>query len=186
MASTTISGLKIVFSNSGAAVAETDYISDLSLNTIQYFDVLSQDGGGSAKILWSIGSSDIGASGWTIQGGISVPTELLAQDTAYKVDNGTYRSKLGANIFLTGATGVVGYDLSVATAGTKTMIDNLAVGQSIIDSFDYAIRLSNGTKWHVYLRSLQCGCFCDSSWLWRVAAGMVHGHYGERNQAQLL
>jgi VCBS repeat-containing protein len=145
MATTSIIGTKVVFSNSGAAVSETYYTSDVTLDIIRYFDVLAQDGGGKGKFLWSIGTSQISASGWTTQGAISVPTELLAQDTSYNIDSGLYRSALGANIFLTGATGLVGYDMSAMSAATKLQIDNLAVSQSITDSFDYAIRLGNGT-----------------------------------------
>src|SRR5215469_3838728 len=96
MATKVIKGTKVVFSNSNAATSETEYTSDQSLNTVQYFNVLSADPASAS--LWSVGTSVIGASGWTVQGSISVPTELLTQDTAYSIDNGTYQSVLGANV----------------------------------------------------------------------------------------
>jgi autotransporter passenger strand-loop-strand repeat protein/VCBS repeat-containing protein len=137
--------MTVVFSHANLAISETDYTTDASLNTVQYLDVLAQAGSGPNTMLWSIGTSQIGASGWTTHGQISIPTELLGQDTAYNIDSGTYQSALGANIFLTGATGLVGYDMSAMSAATKTLIDNLSADQWITDSFDYAIRTANGT-----------------------------------------
>lgn len=145
MAITTISGIKVIFSNSGTAVADSYDTTDDYLNFIQFFDVLANDGGGSTTTLWSLGSTEIAADDYTILGGIEFPTKLLVQDTAYNINDGTYRSKLGANIFLTSATGLVGYDMSAMSANTKQQIENLTIGQSLIDSFDYAIRLSTGT-----------------------------------------
>ena len=145
MAVNKTSSTTVVFSNADQASSETDYTTDGSLNTVQFLDVLAQSGGAPNTILWSIGTSQIGADGWTAHGSIGIPTELLAQDTAYSIDNGAYESTLGANIFLTGATGLVGYDMSGMSAATKAFIDNLSVGQTISDSFDYAIRNANGT-----------------------------------------
>ena len=145
MSSIKVSGTTVVFSNANQANSEVDYTTDASLNIVQYLDVLGQAGKNPNTILWSIGSSEIAANGWTTQGSFSVPTELLAQDTAYNIDSGTYKSALGANIFLTGATGLVGYDTSAMSAATKALIDNLAADQWIADSFDYAIRTGNGT-----------------------------------------
>ena len=92
MATKTINGTKVVISNSGAAVAETEYTTDAAFNSVQYFDILAPDPRSAS--LWSIGTSQIAAGGWTIQGSITVPTELLAQDSAYGIDDGTYQECL--------------------------------------------------------------------------------------------
>jgi hypothetical protein len=137
--------MTVVFSHANLAISETNYTTDASLNTVQYLDVLAQAGSGPNTMLWSIGTSQIGASGWTTHGQISIPTELLGQDTAYNIDSGTYQSALGANIFLTGATGLVGYDMSAMSAATKTLIDNLSADQWITGQL--RLRDPDG-KWH--------------------------------------
>ena len=148
MASKAVSGHKVDFSASTAAIAETYTTSDATLYTVQYFDVLSQDHVGRRASLWSVGTTNIDNGGWTGHGRTRGPTELLARDTAYGVDNGTYRSALGANIFIT-STGQVGYDMSAMSAATRQRIDDLAIGQSVTDSFYYAIRLgSGGLSWN--------------------------------------
>lgn len=129
-------------------VAETDTISDSSMSQVQYFDVLAGDRVGKAATLWSVGTTNIGSNGWTTHDGIRMPSELVARDKAHGVDNGTYKSALGANIFIT-SSGEVGYDMSGMSAATRLQIDDLAVGQSVTDSFYYAVELGSGAlRWN--------------------------------------
>ncbi len=92
---------------------------------IYTFDVMSNDLGGSAKILWSIDDTDMTDDG-------ALAYDLLTQDTAASVPE---YSDLGAKISI--VSGKIRYDASV--------FNYLAAGQSVIDTFTYAIRLSNGT-----------------------------------------
>jgi VCBS repeat-containing protein len=88
---------------------------------VLYFNVMSNDLGGNAKMLWSIdNTSDDGSA------------DLVTKDVAGVCEY----SELGAKISLT-SDGRIKYD--------TTMLDSLAAGQTVIDQFTYAIRLSNGT-----------------------------------------
>jgi VCBS repeat-containing protein len=94
------------------------------------FDVMANDLGGSAKILWSIDDSDI--DGTTTAGGTGDGTiDLLAQDAAMVPEF----SDLGARIWI--ENGKIKYDTNA--------LDWLGAGETRIDHFTYAIRLANGT-----------------------------------------
>ena len=91
---------------------------------IRYFDVMSNDLGGNAKVLWSIdNTSDDGA------------TDLVAKDVAGVCEY----SELGAKISLT-SDGKIRYD-----SGPSSALNSLPAGVKAYDQFTYAIRLSNGT-----------------------------------------
>jgi VCBS repeat-containing protein len=104
--------------------AVDDYYS-VKEDCIYSFDVMSNDLGGSAKILWSIDDTDLTDDG-------ALAYDLLTQDTAASIPE---YSDLGAKISI--VSGKIRYDASV--------FNYLAAGQSVIDTFTYAIRLSNGT-----------------------------------------
>lgn len=88
-------------------------------------DVLANDGGGSAKTLWSIDD------------GISFePSALLAGDGVGTAES----SVLGAHISVT-ADGKVAYSY---TPELRAKIVSLPADKTLIDTFTYAIRLGNG------------------------------------------
>ena len=103
--------------------AKDDFYSMLE-DQWRVLDVMANDLGGNAKTLWSIDTtSDDGVQ------------DLVAKDVVGVVDN----SEMGAAISLT-ADGKILYD----TRGSAA-IAALADGQTAVDQFTYAIRLSNGT-----------------------------------------
>jgi VCBS repeat-containing protein len=67
----------------------------------------------------------------------------LTQDTARVEAMSCDTSKCGARIWIT-ADGKVGYD-AAASSTFKAQLQALAVGETLTDSFTYAIRLGNGT-----------------------------------------
>ncbi|MBS0289854.1 MAG: VCBS domain-containing protein [Proteobacteria bacterium] len=72
------------------------------------------------------------------------PADLLTQDTARTEAKSNDHSAGGASIWINSA-GTVGYDTSTFTSAFKAQIQSLAAGQSLYDSFTYAIKLNNGT-----------------------------------------
>src|SRR5436190_15356 len=103
--------------------AKDDFYSMLE-DQWRVLDVMANDLGGNAKTLWSIDTtSDDGVQ------------DLVAKDVVGVVDN----SEMGAAISLT-ADGKILYDTRGSAAITA-----LAAGQTAVDQFTYAIRLSNGT-----------------------------------------
>ena len=97
---------------------------------IYTFDVMANDLGGNAKILWSIDDTNLdGTYGVTASGDGTY--DLLKQDAALCPE----KSDKGARIWI--EAGKIKYDASV--------FNYLGVGQCVTDMFTYAIRLSNGT-----------------------------------------
>jgi len=90
-------------------------------------DVMANDKGGNAKKLYSL--DDGNDSG-----------DLLAKDAA---GVSTDVSAHGARIWIT-SEGTVAYDSSTWSAAFKAELQHLAPGQSLQDSFTYAIQLGNG------------------------------------------
>lgn len=117
---------------SGAVITED--------TTLFIVDVMANDLGGNAKVLWSL---DDGASASTATK-IYAPADLLAQDTARVESMSTDYSAKGAHIWIT-ADGKVGYDTASFSAAVKASLQALAVGETLTDTFTYAIRLGNGT-----------------------------------------
>jgi VCBS repeat-containing protein len=129
---TTTSG--IVYSNSGAAAADTYYLTEDTLSSIK-LDVMANDGGGAKTTLYSI-DDGLAQSGYTTTGGVSVNTDLLNQDAVGAIGY----SALGAKISIN-ADKTIQYDAS-AMAGTY---QSLAGNETVTDTFVYAIKMSNGT-----------------------------------------
>ena len=110
--------------------AKDDSFSNVFEDNIYTFDVMANDLGGSAKILWSIDDTNLdGTAGVTGSGDGTY--DLLSKDAA----NVPECSDLGAKIWID--AGKIKYD--------ATVFNYLAAGQSVTDRFTYAIRMSNGT-----------------------------------------
>ncbi len=145
MATNTSGGTTVSFSNTPQA--KDDSLTTTATgalitedSTIVYLDVMANDLGGNAKSLWSL---DDGSSGSTSTK-IYAPADLLAQDTARTEAISTDFSAKGAHIWIT-ADGKVGYDTSTFGAAVTASLQALAVGETLSDTFTYAIRLGNGT-----------------------------------------
>src|SRR5258706_5584943 len=142
MATNTSGGTTTSFSNTPQA--QDDVITNTGLTEdllgIRYLDVMANDLGGNAKMLWSL---DNGISVST-DTRIYAPVDLLAQDTARAELVSTDTSLNGAKIWIT-SDGKVGYDAACLTAAFKAQLQALAAGETLNDSFTYAIRLGNGT-----------------------------------------
>src|SRR5689334_13036809 len=139
MATTTAGNQTVVFSNANTAQADTFTSSQTGLTedsiNIVFLDVMANDHGNAT--LWSI---DNGISANTVQGGISFPTDLLYQDTARVEALSTDYSAHGAHIWIT-SDGKVGYDTSTLDPAFRAQLNALNVGQSLSDTFTYAIRM---------------------------------------------
>ena len=110
-----------------------------SVNTV-YLDVMGNDLGGKAKMLWSL--DDALSSSTSTK--TYAPADLLVQDTGRLMDSTQDCSKNGARIWIT-TDGKVGYNPSTLTDVFKARLQSLAEGDLLTDSFTYAIRLGNGT-----------------------------------------
>ncbi|MBV1691089.1 VCBS domain-containing protein [Novosphingobium sp. G106] len=132
-------GTTTSFSNTPQAKDDGYSLAEDFLGVV-YFDVMSNDLGGNAKTLFSIdnGTNQSGAmSGYSA-------ADLLSQDTARAEATSGDTSALGAKIWIT-SDGKIGYDSISLSAGVKAQIQALHAGQTLTDSFIYAIRLGNGT-----------------------------------------
>ncbi len=107
---------------------------------IVYLNVMDNDLGGNAKALWSLdnGVNDTGALDDYIAG------DLLAEDAGRDEATSTDHSSNGARIWIT-PDGEVGYDASTLSDDFKAQLNALQAGESLTDTFIYAIRLGNGT-----------------------------------------
>jgi len=117
--------------------AKDDYYT-ASEDCVYYFDVMADDLGGNAKVLWSIDDNDLyGTTTRSADGTTTTTTnvdsviDLTVKDVAGAIE----KSALGASISI--VDGKVKYDARA--------LDWLADGQTATDYFTYAIRLSNGT-----------------------------------------
>ena len=127
MATNTSGGTTTSFMNTPQAV--DDYYGNVLEDYIYTFDVMANDLGGSAKILWSIDDSTLdGTTGTTGSGDGTY--DLLSKDAACVPE----LSDLGARIWID--SGKIRYDARV--------FNYLGAGETVTDHFTYAIRLSNG------------------------------------------
>ncbi|VVP99103.1 hypothetical protein PS934_02349 [Pseudomonas fluorescens] len=141
MASTTTTSGGTVTSFSNTPQAKDDvYTATENLLGVVYWDVMSNDLGGSAKTLWSLDNADSLSTATKVY----APTDLLAQDTARAEATSTDTSENGAKIWIT-SDGKVGYDAATFSEAFKAQLQALATGELLTDSFTYAIRLGNGT-----------------------------------------
>ncbi|HMI40199.1 MAG TPA: VCBS domain-containing protein, partial [Sphingomicrobium sp.] len=92
-----------------------------SEDQVYIFNVMANDLGGNAKVMWSIDNTSDDGSG-----------DLVAKDVVGMPEY----SELGARIWIT-ADGKIAYDTNA--------LDSLPDGVTVVDQFTYAIRMSNGT-----------------------------------------
>lgn len=95
-----------------------------------YVDVLANDRGGAAKKLYSLDDGN-------------ALTDLLHKDTARSAAASTDRSANGATVWIT-SDGTVGYDPGTWSSAFKAQVQALDAGESLSDTFAYAIQLGNG------------------------------------------
>lgn len=107
---------------------------------VYHLNVMGNDLGGNAKRVWSLdnGVNNTGAIFGYVAG------DLLTQDTARSQAATSDTSLNGARIWITN-DGKVAYDASTLSTSFKAQLQALGDGQSLIDTFTYAIRLGNGT-----------------------------------------
>ena len=122
MPTNTSGGTTTSFLNTPQAV---DDLYNVYEDCIWTFDVMANDLGGNAKILWSIDDSTMKDDS------LNGTYDLLTQDGACVPEF----SDLGARIWI--ENGRIRYDASV--------FNFLGVGESRTDHFTYAIRMANGT-----------------------------------------
>ncbi|MDX8482261.1 VCBS domain-containing protein, partial [Mesorhizobium sp. VK24D] len=141
MATTTVSGSTVTFSNSGAAANLTQSGSEDG-SYLFIFDVLATSGGGTKTTIYSV---DDGVK--NDDGGASIVVtntafadynkDLLIQDGVNVIQTSTTS---GANFWI-GSDGKIHYD---ATA-LSTQINALGAGEQFTDTIQYTIKMSNGT-----------------------------------------
>ncbi|WP_407121704.1 VCBS domain-containing protein [Bradyrhizobium sp. STM 3561] len=137
---TTGGGSTVSFGNTPQANADVFSFTEDASN-ILILNVLANDLGGAAKTLFSL---DDGTSASASTKSYA-PADLLVKDVAYSSDAagmaGTGdRSALGARIWIE-SDGTVHYDKGDINA----QLQALAAGQTLTDTFTYAIQMGNGT-----------------------------------------
>ena len=141
---TTGGGTVVSFSNTPQAANDLFLSSQTGLTEdilkVVYLDVMANDLGGNAKILYSLDNSISASTSTTIY----APVDLLTQDTARAEANSSDTSLFGAKIWIT-TDGKVGYDATTLSDSFKATLQSLGAGQFLSDTFTYAIRLGNGT-----------------------------------------
>jgi len=142
MATTSVGGTGVTFSNSTAAANLSQSLSEGGLDSsyLVTFDVLKAGGGGAKATLWSVDDGvkgdDNPAVPITNKAFAGYNTDLLWQDSVGAVET----SAMGARFWIT-AAGEVKYDAS----GLAAQINALALGETFTDTIEYTIRLANGT-----------------------------------------
>ncbi len=133
-------GSTVSFGNTPQANTDSFSFGEDASN-ILILNVLANDLGGAAKTLFSL-DNGTSASASTKN---YAPADLLVKDVAYSSDAAGIaatgdRSALGARIWIE-ADGTVHYD----KVDINVQLQALAIGQTLTDTFTYAIQLGNGT-----------------------------------------
>ncbi|TPI37514.1 type I secretion protein, partial [Mesorhizobium sp. B2-9-1] len=142
MATTTVSGSTVTFSNSGAAANLTQ--SGSEDGSLQFtFDVLAASGGGTKTTIYSVDDgtkNDDGGASITVtnKAFADYNKDLLIQDQAGIQFAET--STNGAKFWI-GSDNKIHYDAT----GLSGQINALAAGQTFNDTIQYTIKMSNGT-----------------------------------------
>ncbi|PTQ77013.1 Ig-like domain-containing protein [Nitrosomonas oligotropha] len=110
--------------------AQNDSFTNLSSSRDSFtLDVLANDQGGLSKVLWSL---DEGSGAW------NEPSDLLTRDNYDAINY----SELGAQISIT-KFGTVSY---VITPGLQAKLKDLSTGESLTDTFIYAMKVGQGNS----------------------------------------
>ena len=142
MATTTVSGTTVTFSNSGAAANLTQ--SGTEDGSLQFtFDVLGASGGGVKTTIYSVDdgvkNDDGGATiVVTNKAFVDYNKDLLIQDGVGISFSET--SQMGATFWI-GSDNKNHYD----AAGLSAQINALDAGETFKDTIQYTIKMSNGT-----------------------------------------
>jgi VCBS repeat-containing protein len=145
MATTTVSGSTVTFSNSGAAANLSLQTSeDLLLATIDISTILAASGGGTKTTFYSIDNGVAGDDNplvTTNKAFAAYDTDLLYKDgpVAAWVDGGD-TSALGAHVWI-GTDGKIHYDAT----NIADKFQQLAAGETTTDTIKYTIKMANGT-----------------------------------------
>jgi VCBS repeat-containing protein len=134
MATATISGSTVVFSNSTAAANLTNTTNEDATGFLT-FDVLAASGGGTKTTIYSV-DDGINSTNLTVNNGFTgYNTDLLSKDCVNVVET---TSKGGQ--FWIGSDAKLHYN-----AANVTGMNALAEGETLTDTFQYTIRMANGT-----------------------------------------
>jgi hypothetical protein len=129
---------KVVFSNSGAALDLTDTTLTEDTLGIVSFNVLA--GLGAKTTLWSVDDGDVDVAapaGTTLSNNfVDYNTDLLYKDTAGVKET----TAVGGKFWIEGNQAK--YD---ASGIDPALVNAVAVGSSFTDTFEYTIRMANGT-----------------------------------------
>ena len=143
MATATIAGSTVTFSNSGAAANMTQTGGEDGSRAFT-FDVLAASGGGKNTTLYSVDDGTSGDDNPAVavnKAFAGYDTDLLYKDNAAASwQAGGDTSAAGAHVWI-GADGKIHYDASNIDA----RIQSLAAGEHFIDTFEYTIKMANGT-----------------------------------------
>ncbi|MBB2842627.1 UNVERIFIED_ORG: VCBS repeat-containing protein [Rhizobium etli] len=142
MATTTVSGTTVTFSNSGAAANLTQ--SGTEDGSLQFtFDVLAASGGGVKTTIYSVDEgfkNDDGGAAIIVtnKAFVDYNKDLLMQDGVGISFSQT--SQMGATFWI-GSDNKIHYD----AAGISAQINALDAGEMFKDTIQYTIKMSNGT-----------------------------------------
>ncbi|AIC26249.1 VCBS repeat-containing/serralysin-like metalloprotease domain-containing protein [Rhizobium etli bv. mimosae str. IE4771] len=142
MATTTVSGTTVTFSNSGAAANVTQ--SGTEDGSLQFtFDVLTASGGGVKTTIYSVDDgvkNDDGGAAIIVtnKAFVDYNKDLLMQDGVGISFSQT--SQMGATFWI-GSDNKIHYD----AAGLSAQINALDAGETFTDTIQYTIKMSNGT-----------------------------------------
>ena len=121
------------FTSDDSFTAAKTGLTEDSVSTV-VLDVMANDGGGKNKTLYSIDD------------GRNSTSDLLVQDTARTEIGSRDRSANGATIWIT-ADGKVAYDASTISADFRAELQELSAGESMQDSFTYAVMVNGNLSW---------------------------------------
>src|SRR4051794_25618171 len=145
VATTTVSGSTVTFSNSGAAANLSAQTNEDSLSAnFDISTILAASGGGTKTTLYSIDNGTAGDNNelvTTNKAFATYDTDLLYKDGAVTawIDGGD-TSALGAHVWI-GTDGKIHYDAT----NIADQFQKLAAGEPTTDTIQYTIKMSNGT-----------------------------------------
>ncbi len=120
------------------AVDDVFKVSEDAASGVMYLDVLANDKSSTGKSLWSIDNGQ--------------PWDLLCPDGVRTEATSCDKSALGATVWIT-SSGKIGY----STAAISGLIQSLSAGQTLTDSFVYAMRSGNGLFDWATAKIVYCG-----------------------------